>query len=86
MLTRQEILALIPHGGRMCLLDRAVSWDDEKLVAETSCHRDEACPLRREGRLATVALVEPALQAMALHGALRQGSRAHPGSSAASAR
>ena len=30
-LTKAEIAALIPHAGAMCLLDRVVHWDAEKI-------------------------------------------------------
>lgn len=70
MLERDAILRLIPHQGRMCLLDRVISWDAEGIVCETSAHRHPDHPLRHRGRLPGVSLIEPGLQAAALHGAL----------------
>lgn len=69
-LDRAGIARLVPHGGAMCLLDRALSWDAESIACEADRHRDETNPLRRDGRLPAVCGVEYALQAMALHGAL----------------
>lgn len=79
MLDRDAILQLIPHQGRMCMLDRALSWDAERIVCETSAHREPDHPLRHRGRLPGVSLIEPGLQATALHGALTAGVPQPPG-------
>jgi predicted hotdog family 3-hydroxylacyl-ACP dehydratase len=74
--------ALIPHHGSMCLLERVVEWDDQRVVLETASHRSPANPLRANGRLRAVALCEYGAQAMAVHGGLRStasGVRAKPG-------
>jgi predicted hotdog family 3-hydroxylacyl-ACP dehydratase len=73
LLDRAGIARLIPHQGRMCLLDRVEAWDAGSIRCRSSAHRDPANPLRRDGRLAAVCMVEPGLQAMALHGALVAG-------------
>jgi len=81
-LTHQGIAALIPHSGRMCLLERLVEWDADRIVCAAINHRDADHPLRtRRGLLAPVA-IEYAAQAMALHGALigqEAGTAASPG-------
>ena len=77
-LDRGAIARLVPHGGAMCLLDRALAWDAESVACEADRHRDPANPLRRDGRLPAVCGVEYALQAMALHGALLAGGAAQP--------
>lgn len=59
----------------MCLLERVLEWDAERLVAETSSHRCEDNPLRRGGVLAAVHALEYAAQAMAVHGGLRAAER-----------
>ena len=69
-LDRAAIARLVPHGGAMCLLDRALAWDAESIACEADRHRDPDNPLRRDGRLPAICGVEYALQAMALHGAL----------------
>lgn len=77
-LDRGAIARLVPHGGAMCLLDRALFWDADSIVCEADRHRDPANPLRRDGRLPAMCGVEYALQAMALHGALLAGGAAQP--------
>ena len=78
-LGREAIAWLVPHQGRMCLLDRALAWDAERIVCETNRHGSATNPLRRDGMLPAVCGLEFALQAMALHGALTaEGGRRHP--------
>ena len=69
-LTKAEIAARIPHSGPMCLLDRVVSWNNETIICEASNHQDANHPLARDGMLDTMAAIEYAAQAMAVHGAL----------------
>jgi predicted hotdog family 3-hydroxylacyl-ACP dehydratase len=70
---RAAITRLVPHGGAMCLLDRALGWDATRILCESTRHRDAANPLRRDGMLPTICGLEFAFQAMALHGALSTG-------------
>lgn len=77
-LGRDAIARLVPHGGAMCLLDRALAWDAEGIACEADNHRDPANPLRRGDGLPLVCGVEYALQATALHGALTAGGAAQP--------
>jgi predicted hotdog family 3-hydroxylacyl-ACP dehydratase len=82
MLDRDEIAALIPHQGAMCLLERVVEWDAEHIVLLTATHRSATNPLRSGGRLRALHLCEYAAQAMAVHGGLlarAAGSQAPPG-------
>jgi predicted hotdog family 3-hydroxylacyl-ACP dehydratase len=77
-----EIEKLIPHQGGMCLLDRVIEWDAQRVVLETGTHRSPSNPLRANGRLRAVHLCEYGAQAMAVHGALQasvSGQRAVPG-------
>jgi predicted hotdog family 3-hydroxylacyl-ACP dehydratase len=69
-LNREQIAALIPHGGAMVLLDSIEDWGSAFIDARTLSHRDAANPLRRAGRLHAVAAIELAGQAMAVHGRL----------------
>ena len=69
-LTKAEIAKLIPHAGSMCLLDRVVTWNSETIECEAINHRDSHHPLARDGVLDTMAAIEYAAQAMAVHGAL----------------
>jgi predicted hotdog family 3-hydroxylacyl-ACP dehydratase len=77
-----EIAALVPHQGGMCLLERVLAFDEQRVRCATATHRDPANPLRRDGRLAAVHLCEYGAQAMAVHGGLlarRAGATAKPG-------
>lgn len=73
MLTRDAILARIPHAGRSCLLDAAQTWSDDAIHCTARSHLDPANPLRHAGRLHPVCGAEYGMQAAALHGALREG-------------
>ncbi len=77
------IADLIPHAGKMCLLDRVTEWNDAMIKISTSSHRDPENPLRSDGRLRAIHLCEYGAQAMAVHGGLRAlangGARARPG-------
>jgi predicted hotdog family 3-hydroxylacyl-ACP dehydratase len=72
-LGRQQLLALIPHAGDMCLLDEVVAHSEHQIECTTRRHVDPEHPLRRDGQLSALHLVEHAAQAMAAHGALHAG-------------
>lgn len=81
-LTRDEIAALVPHAGGMCLWDEVVDWDAQRIALRAWRHRDADHPLRERGRLHAVHLCEYGAQAMAVHGgviARAHGGRARPG-------
>ncbi len=73
LMTRDEIAALIPHAGTMCLLNGVLSWNRSHIRCIARSHRDPANPLRHAGRLAALCGVEYASQAMAVHGGLTAG-------------
>ena len=75
---KDGIAKLIPHAGAMCLLDEVTRWDETSVSASSRTHRDEANPLRAEGRLSTWCAIEYAVQAMAVHGALAGAVAARP--------
>ena len=82
MILRDEILALIPHQGAMCLWDEVVEFDAARIHLRAHNHRDPAHPLRSGGALRAVHLCEYGAQAMAVHGGLRAratGGAAAPG-------
>jgi len=87
-LDRAAILALIPHQGPMCLLDRVVAWDETGIECVAVNHRDPRHPLRSASGLLASAAIEYAAQAMAVHGALcsRAGSASRAPGFLASAR
>ncbi|HET8818362.1 MAG TPA: phosphotransferase [Xanthomonadaceae bacterium] len=79
---RDDIMALVPHAGAMCLWDAVVSHDATRVVVRADNHRDPAHPLRSGGRLRALHLCEYGAQAMAVHGGLRaraSGARARAG-------
>ena len=82
MLPKIDWQYLIPHRGAMCLLDRVVDWDDDRIHLSATSHRDRDNPLRSDGMLRAVHLCEYGAQAMAVHGGLlaqRAGAVAAPG-------
>lgn len=68
---REDIAKLIPHAGAMCLLERIVRSDPDRIVCSTMSHRSPENPLRRDGRLCAVHAVEYGAQAVAVHRSLR---------------
>lgn len=72
------IAAHVPHQGSMCLLDRVLEWNGQRIVCEAVSHTDLANPLRDAGRLGAATGVEYAAQAMAVHGALLAQTDAAP--------
>ncbi len=82
MIERAQIEALIPHRGRMCLLDAVEQWDEKGIRCRSDTHRDSGNPLRRDGKLSALHLIEYGAQAMAVHGGLLErarGGAARPG-------
>ena len=75
---REDILALVPHQGAMCLWDEVLDWDAGRIVLRAGNHRDPAHPLRSGGRLRALHLCEYGAQAMAVHGGLRARATGAP--------
>ncbi len=71
-----QIAALVPHQGTMCLLARVDAWDAQGIVCHANNHRDARHPLRTRSGLLSSCLIEYAAQAMAVHGALHGGPAA----------
>jgi predicted hotdog family 3-hydroxylacyl-ACP dehydratase len=65
-----RIAALIPHAGRMCLLERIVHWSETDVLLATTTHCDPANPLATAAGLRAIHLCEYGAQAMAVHGGL----------------
>lgn len=79
-MAREDIAALIPHQGGMCLWEQIIEWDETRIVLATTSHRSLDNPLRANGKLRAVHLCEYGAQAMAVHGALKAApGRAPPG-------
>ncbi len=51
----------------MMLLDRVEEWDDKKIVCSAISHLDEDNPLKVNGRLSYVHVIEYGAQAAAIH-------------------
>lgn len=64
------IRKLVPHSGAMCLLDSVIGWDETHIHARSDSHRNPDHPLRSDGQLSSVHLIEYGAQATAVHGAL----------------
>lgn len=77
-LDHRWIAAHIPHQGDMCLLDRVIAWDSERVVCVAKNHRAADHPLRSRGCLSILCGIEYAGQAMAVHGALLASTAGRP--------
>ena len=79
MLIDQSMIAhMIPHTGRMCLLEGVLQWDAQSIRCASRNHRDPNHPLRAGGCLPALAAIEYAAQAMAVHGGLSASARSKP--------
>jgi len=71
LMDRDQIAALIPHAGAMCLLDGVMFWDAVSVRCISRRYAQADNPLRRaDGTLGAACGIEIAGQAMALHGGL----------------
>lgn len=69
-LSKAQIADMIPHQGRMCLLDEVTQWDAATIRCIGRSHRDAENPLRTGAELPALCGIEYAAQAMAVHGRL----------------
>ncbi|MEX8493530.1 hydroxymyristoyl-ACP dehydratase [Sphaerotilus sp.] len=70
LLDAAGIRALVPHAGRMSLLDTLQAWDAATIRCTATGHTAPDHPLRSAGGLLAPAAIEYAAQAAALHGGL----------------
>jgi len=70
MINHDEICELIPHTGKMCLLDAVKCWDEKNIICITNTHQKTDNPLRNSDGLPMLSLLEYGAQAMAVHGCL----------------
>jgi predicted hotdog family 3-hydroxylacyl-ACP dehydratase len=70
LLDKDAIAKLIPHAGRMCLLDGVLDWSQSFIRCSATNHRNADNPLRHGNRLPVFRGIEYAAQAMAVHGGL----------------
>lgn len=66
-----EIDALIPHSGDMCLWDSVLAFDEQNIQCRTARHLDEHHPLKEDGVLSKIHLIEFGAQSIAIHGGLQ---------------
>jgi predicted hotdog family 3-hydroxylacyl-ACP dehydratase len=69
MLNRMQIEGRVPHAGAMCLLNSVSEWDAANIVCHASAP-DTDHPLRHAQAVPSIAAVEYAAQAAAVHGSL----------------
>lgn len=70
---------LLPHSGRMRLIDRIVSFDESRIVCESDSHRAIDHPLSFNGALPAACGLEYGAQVMAIHGSLLEArARSEP--------
>jgi predicted hotdog family 3-hydroxylacyl-ACP dehydratase len=67
---KNKIEQLVPHSGSMCLIDRVDYWDEQTIRCASTSHQDPDNPLRLDGKLSSIHLLEYGAQAMAIHGGL----------------
>ncbi|MFW5443603.1 MAG: hypothetical protein ACKE51_04760 [Methylococcaceae bacterium] len=77
-LNQAEFAKLIPHAGNMILIDQVEDWGDSYIVCSTLSHQSINNPLRLNGSLSSIHLIEYGAQSMAIHGGLLTG-KASPG-------
>jgi predicted hotdog family 3-hydroxylacyl-ACP dehydratase len=74
-----KVLAqVIPHSGRMVLLDGVQEWDENYIVCIAKSHCDKDNPLRVNHALSTIHTIEYAAQAASFHAALVSMKAARP--------
>lgn len=80
LIERDRIATMIPHAGKMCLLDGVLSWDEVSVRCLSRRYQDKDNPMRRaDGTLGTACGIEIAAQAMAVHARLAAGDHGRPG-------
>lgn len=72
-LTKAAIADLLPHSGKMLLIDRVDAWNEHSIRCSTDSHHKPDHPLRRNGRLSALHLIEYGAQTMGIHGGLLYG-------------
>jgi predicted hotdog family 3-hydroxylacyl-ACP dehydratase len=77
-LNKSDIQTLIPHSGSMCLIDKVINWDNQRICCASCSHLDPNNPLMEKGVLSACHLLEYGTQAMAIHGGLLS-NKAIPG-------
>src|SRR5262245_25353083 len=66
-LNKSQIEKMIPHAGKMCLIDEILDFNSIELTAKSNTHLDLENPLRFRDRLSVIASIEYVGQVVALH-------------------
>lgn len=69
-LVQVDIERLIPHSEGMCLLEKIIECTPEKIICQTKTHLNDDNPLKIDGVLSKMHLIEYGAQAVAVHGGL----------------
>lgn len=65
-----QIEALIPHKGGMCLWDSVLAFDEQQIHCRTTRHLMPDHPLKEDGQMSRLHLIEYGAQLVAVHGGL----------------
>lgn len=77
-LTRANFAPLVPHTAAMLLIDEVLHWNERQILARCHSHQNPHHPLRLNGELSALHLIEYGAQTLAVHGGLLNG-KAQPG-------
>lgn len=77
-LIQAQFTHLIPHTGTMMLIDQVSSWSTHHIHCISRSHLKQDNPLRLNGSLSAMHLIEYGAQSMAIHGGLLSG-KSSPG-------
>jgi predicted hotdog family 3-hydroxylacyl-ACP dehydratase len=77
-LSRTDIARLLPHSGKMVLLDAVLDYSADTIHCVANSHHAADNPLRLDGRLPAWCGLEYAAQAMAVHQGLCANDGAPP--------
>lgn len=75
---RETIESLVPHAGRMCLIEVVDDWDTHAFRGRAHTGEPSTHPLGGPAGLPATALAEYGAQAMAVHGGLLAGAGTPP--------
>lgn len=69
------IEARIPHSDDMCLWEAVTKCNAHSIHCQTRRHLDPAHPLKQQGRLSKLHLIEFGAQCIAIHGGLQSNDK-----------
>ncbi|NOQ35132.1 MAG: hypothetical protein GQ569_04470 [Methylococcaceae bacterium] len=73
-LLQSEFKNLVPHAGMMLLIDEVQSWTENNIITRSHSHQNPDNPLRLNGKLSSLHLIEYGAQTMAIHCGLLTGN------------